>query len=162
MFADVLYPVRYSICGGDLISLRMPVSDASRTRIQKPSRTIRAFTHSPTGRTMAEIPKAAMQTQIRRLLRPRSIAIVGASAKPGTIGSLILANLLKMGFPGEIHLVSRSRADINGRPCGPTIDDLPEGIDSGALVVPEAAMEESIAACARRRAGGVIALAAWC
>ena len=110
--------------------------------------------------TMADISKASMQNQIRRLLRPRAVAIVGASAEPGAVGAIILDNLQKIGFPGEIHLVSRSRAEIQGRACVASIDELPEGLDAVALVVPEAALADSIAACARRQVGGVIALAA--
>jgi acyl-CoA synthetase (NDP forming) len=109
---------------------------------------------------MTDLSRAPMQSQIRRLLRPRSLAIVGASADAGTVGFLIMGNLLKMKYPGKIHLVSRSKSEINGHPCVPTIDDLPPGIDAVALVVPEADMADSIAACARRQVGGVIALAA--
>ncbi len=109
---------------------------------------------------MTEANRARMQTQIRRLLRPRSVAIVGASTDPRSVGAILLGNLLQLGYPGEIHLVSRSRSEIDGRRCVPTIDELPAGVDAIALVVPETAMADSIAACARRQAGGVIALAA--
>lgn len=96
---------------------------------------------------------------VGRLLRPRSVAIVGASPDPGTIGSNALENLLRAGYQGEIHLVSRSRQEINGRRCVPTIDDLPLGIDAVVLVVPEAVVVDSVAACARRQAGAAVVFA---
>lgn len=93
------------------------------------------------------------------LLRPRSIAVVGASPEPGSLGGAVLANLERFGFAGELHLVSRSRAEINGRACVPSIDDLPEGLDAIVLVVPAAAVVDAVAACARRKAGAAVVFA---
>ncbi|HLI22353.1 MAG TPA: acetate--CoA ligase family protein [Stellaceae bacterium] len=96
---------------------------------------------------------------VGRLLRPRSVAIVGASPDAGSIGFNALENLLRAGYQGEIHLVSRSRKEINGRPCVPSIDDLPLGVDAVVLVVPEAVVVDSVAACARRQAGSAVVFA---
>src|SRR5579862_5725234 len=98
-------------------------------------------------------------TPVGRLLRPQSVAIVGAAPEPGSIGGNVLENLLRAGYRGDIHLVSRSRKDINGRACVPSIDDLPLGLDAVALVVPENAVIDSVAACARRKAGSVVVFA---
>ncbi len=96
---------------------------------------------------------------VGRLLRPRSVAIVGASPEPASIGSNVLENLLRAGYRGALHLVSRSRKEINGRPCVPTVDDLPLGIDAVVLVVPEAAVIDSVAACVRRQVGSAVIFA---
>ena len=103
--------------------------------------------------------KALKPAPVGRLLRPRSVAIVGASPDHGSIGANALENLLIAGYQGEIHLVSRSRKEINGRPCVPSIDDLPLGIDAVVLVVPEAVVVDSVAACARRQAGSAVVFA---
>jgi predicted CoA-binding protein len=71
---------------------------------------------------------------VGRLLRPRSVAIVGASPDRGSIGFNALENLLRAGYQSEIHLVSRSRKEIDGRLCVPSIDELPLGVD--AVVLP--------------------------
>jgi acetate---CoA ligase (ADP-forming) len=71
--------------------------------------------------------------KVGRLLRPKSVAIVGASPDHGTIGANALENLVRAGYRGDIHLVSRSRKEINGRPCVPSIDDLPLGVDAVVL-----------------------------
>jgi acyl-CoA synthetase (NDP forming) len=97
--------------------------------------------------------------KVGRLLRPKSVAIVGASPDHGSIGANALENLLRAGYRGEIHLVSRSRKEINGRPCVPSIDDLPLGVDAVVLVVPEAVVVDSVAACARRQAGSAVVFA---
>ena len=92
-------------------------------------------------------------------MRPRSVAIVGASPERGSIGNNVLVNLERSGFSGTIHLVSRSRAEIAGRACVPTIDDLPKGIDAVALVVPEAAVPDAVEACVRAQAGSAVVFA---
>lgn len=100
-----------------------------------------------------------MERRLDRLLRPRSVAIVGVSSEPGHMGGSVLANLERCGFAGDIHLVSRSRAEINGRPCIASIDDLPEGVDVAVLVIPQSAVIDAIAACGRRGVGAAIVFA---
>lgn len=96
---------------------------------------------------------------IDRLLRPRSIAIVGAQPEPASIGGGVLANLEAFGYSGEIHLVSRSRDEIRGRPCVKSIGDLPRGVDAAVLIVPQAAILDSVRACAERGIGAVVVFA---
>jgi acyl-CoA synthetase (NDP forming) len=103
---------------------------------------------------------AKTTSRIDRLLRPRSIAIVGVSPEPGHPGSTVLANLERCRFDGAIHLVSRSRSEFNGRPCVPTIDELPHGVDVAVLVVPQAVVIDAIAALGRRGVGAAIVFAA--
>jgi acetate---CoA ligase (ADP-forming) len=96
---------------------------------------------------------------VDRLMRPRSVAIVGASAEPGAIGTAVLGNLERCGYRGDIHLVSRRAKEINGRACVGAIDELPEGIDAAVLVVPQQGVVEAVAACGRRRIGGAVVFA---
>src|SRR5262245_27453223 len=96
---------------------------------------------------------------VARLLKPRSVAIVGASDDPRSIGGNVLGNLERAGFAGELHLVSRTRAEIGGRPCVASIDDLPPGLDAVVLNLPRDAVLEAIAGCGRRRVNGAIVLA---
>src|SRR5947209_20351425 len=102
---------------------------------------------------------AIVTPRIDRLLRPRAVAIVGVSPEPGHMGGSVLNNLVRCSFAGDIHLVSRSRAEITGRPCVPSIDDLPHGVDVAVLVIPQSAVVEAIAACGRRGIGAVIVFA---
>lgn len=97
---------------------------------------------------------------LTRLLRPRSVAIVGISPEPGSIGANALNNLLGIGFAGDIHLVSRSNREIAGRACAGSIDELPEGVDAAVLAVPRAATVEAVTACVRRKIGAAIVFAA--
>jgi acyl-CoA synthetase (NDP forming) len=102
----------------------------------------------------------APRFDLARLLRPRSIAIVGVSPEAGSIGGAVLANLERFGYRGDIHLVSRNRSEIDGRPCVASIDDLPEGCDVALLAVPGAGIVDAAAACVRRRVGAAMIYAA--
>jgi acyl-CoA synthetase (NDP forming) len=97
---------------------------------------------------------------VERLLRPRSIAIVGISPEPGSFGAAALSSLASFGYGGAIHLVSRSRHEVLGRSCVASMDDLPEGIDLAVLCLPQAGVLDAIAACGRRRIGGAVVYAA--
>jgi acetate---CoA ligase (ADP-forming) len=102
---------------------------------------------------------APAERPVARLLRPRSIAIVGVSPETGSFGATVLASLQNFGYGGAIHLVSRGRDEVLGRACVGAIDDLPEGIDVAVLCVPRAAVHDAVAACGRRRMGGAIVFA---
>ena len=95
-----------------------------------------------------------------RLLRPGSIAIVGVSPEPDSIGGAVLANLERFKYGGVIHLVSRSRDAIGGRPCLPSIDELPEGVDAAVLALPQAGIAEAVASCIKRKIGAAVIFAA--
>ena len=93
---------------------------------------------------------------MQRLLAPRSIAIVGASADPRSFGGFVLANLERFGYAGAIHLVSRSSAEINGRTCVKTVDELPLDIDVAVLAIPEAGVLDAVKTCGARRVGAAV------
>ncbi|WP_423603470.1 acetate--CoA ligase family protein [Sphingomonas sp. MS122] len=88
-------------------------------------------------------------------MRPRSIAVVGVSAKPGTAGRTVLTNFRLNNFPGEVHVVGRTDGDIDGHPVKQSIDDLPEGVDLAVFTLPAAAVRDALEACARRRVRAV-------
>jgi acyl-CoA synthetase (NDP forming) len=106
------------------------------------------------------VDDAGTALKFDRLLRPRSVAIVGASDKPGALGASVLGNLERQGFGGEIHLVNPKRAEIGGRPCVASVDDLPEGIDVAVLAIPRAGVLDVIRGLARRRVGAAIVFSA--
>ena len=96
---------------------------------------------------------------ISRLLRPRSVAIVGASATAGSLGGGVLANLERFRFGGALHLVNPRYDRIGDRPCFRSIAELPDGIDCAVLAIPHAHVVDSVRACAEKGIGGLIVLA---
>src|SRR6266540_2620591 len=106
-------------------------------------------------------PEAARGPQaVARFLRPRSIAIVGMSARAGSAGQVILQSLKLNNFQGDIHLVGRSSEPIDGRPVLKSADELPAGVDLAVFTLPAAAVPEAVEACARRKVGSAMIFAA--
>jgi acyl-CoA synthetase (NDP forming) len=98
--------------------------------------------------------------RIARLLRPKSVAIVGASPTPGALGNTLLSNLERAKFAGDIHLINPRRDEIGGRPCLNSIEALPEGVDVAVLAIPRAAVLASVKQLAERGVGGAIIFSA--
>lgn len=98
--------------------------------------------------------------EIERLLRPRSVAVVGATATPGALGAAVIANLDRMGFAGDIHLINPNRDRIGQRPCLKSVDDLPLGVDVAVLAIPRVAVLDTVKALARRQVGAAIIFSA--
>jgi len=104
---------------------------------------------------LTKMPPEAM----RRFMRPRSIAVVGAAATPGALGAGVVANLRRFAYAGDIHLINPRRADIDGHACLARVDDLPYGVDCAVLAIPAKAVPDAVEACARRGVGGVVVYA---
>jgi acyl-CoA synthetase (NDP forming) len=98
--------------------------------------------------------------QMERLLRPRSIALIGASSTPGSLGASVLANLDNAEYSGNLHLVNPKRAVIGGRTALGSIDELPDNIDCAVLAIPGAGVLEAVRACAKKGFGSTIIFSA--
>lgn len=85
------------------------------------------------------------------LFNPRSIAVVGASDRPASIGARTLDNLLVHSrFEGEVWLVSTSKPELYGRRTWPSIESLPATPELAVVVVPAAAALDVLQQCAAR------------
>ena len=96
---------------------------------------------------------------VERLMRPKSVAIVGISSKPGSAGHTVLANLTLNKFPGDIYLVGRSGGEIEGRKVHASIDELPEGVGLAVFTLPAAGVKEALEGCARRKVRAAVVFA---
>ena len=89
-------------------------------------------------------------TNLSRLISPRSIALVGASERPESIGGRVLANLSRHSkLRGPLYLVNPQRQQIHGEPCFARVADLPEAPDVVVVAVPAAGVREVILDCAQ-------------
>jgi acetate---CoA ligase (ADP-forming) len=109
---------------------------------------------------MSGVEAARGPKAVSKFLRPRSVAIVGASTRPGSAGSVILQSLKLNKFGGDIHLVGRSDEPIDGRPVLKSPEQLPEGVDLAVFTIPAAGVRDAIAACAKRKVGSAMIFAA--
>ncbi len=78
--------------------------------------------------------------RLEGLFRPASLALVGASIRPGSLGQAVLANLRAAGFPGPIHLVNPRHSELDGAPCVAHVSDLVSPPDLVIVAAPRAAV----------------------
>ena len=101
--------------------------------------------------TFEERDRAAAAAAVAHVLRPASIAVIGASARPGSVGAAVLANLRHGGFKGHMHLVHPRGVTIDGLASRSDVPD----VELAVVAVPAAAVVEVARECA---AAGVHAL----
>lgn len=94
--------------------------------------------------------------RLERLLRPRSIAIIGG----GAFGTNVVEQCLKMGYDGDIWPVHPSRPDVHGVPAFKSVADLPSAPDAAFVAVNRTLTIDIIRQLAARGAGGAICFAA--
>ncbi|HET9017504.1 MAG TPA: acetate--CoA ligase family protein [Thermomicrobiaceae bacterium] len=100
------------------------------------------------GPTPAPQPRPASSTEaIRRLLNPASIVVVGASPTRAKQGGRLFHYLLKHGFSGPLYAVNPHATEVMGRPCYPSVSDLPEAPDLACIMVPGEAVPGVLEEC---------------
>src|SRR5438067_4566698 len=81
------------------------------------------------------------------IFRPRSVAVVGASATPGSVGSILIRNLLENPFGGVVYPINPKRNAVHGVRCYPDLRSLPEVVDLAVIAVPAPAVPSVIGDC---------------
>jgi len=91
-----------------------------------------------------------MATALESMLAARSIALVGASPRPGTFGQRMIEEVTRSPSRPLVHLVNPRYAEIGGHPCLPSLADLPEPADLVLLAVPDGQLEPQLELAAAR------------
>ena len=93
---------------------------------------------------------------IDSIMRPKSIAVVGASATPGKIGYTVLANLVNQGYTGKIYPINPSGGEILGLKVYASVADVPESIEAAVLTVPAKIVASAVEECGKKGIQGLI------
>ena len=91
-------------------------------------------------------PKENLHT----LFSPESVAVIGASSKPGKSGNDVVKNILANAFSGQLFLVNPRGGEILGQKVYTSIAELPEGIDQAIIILPAKANPQAIRDCKAR------------
>jgi len=121
------------------------------------------FPTSPTEngrRAFEERERTAAVAAVEHVLRPRSVAMVGASRRPGSIGAAVMANLVAGGFTGAIYPINPHAATIEGLPAYASVRDVPEAPELAVVGVPAAQVVEVARDCAAAGVGALVVLSA--
>ena len=103
-----------------------------------------------------ERDRKAAARSMQRLLRPRSVAVIGASRSPGTVGHELVRNLVFGGFQGPVYPVNPTATHIASVPSFASIKDIPGEVDLAVVAVPAKAVPEVVEACGRKGLGGLV------
>src|SRR3954468_23133596 len=87
---------------------------------------------------------AGADQRLARMLGARSIAVVGASERPGSFGLRLATEALRSPSSPEVHLVHPTRPSVLGRRCLPSLTDVPEPVDLVLLGVPDNALVDQV------------------
>src|SRR6267143_266485 len=94
------------------------------------------------------------------ILRPRSIAVVGASRRESSIGREILHNLIEYGFSGPIYPVNPKTSSVHSIKCYPSLRDVPDPIDLAVVVVPKEIVPAIVDDAIARKVQGLVVITA--
>lgn len=95
---------------------------------------------------------------LRYLFQPASVAVIGVSRRPGSVGRAILHNIITGGFKGGVYAVNPRASEIEGVPCVPSVAELPEPVDLAVVAVPPAAVPTVAEQCGGRGVKGLVVI----
>jgi acetate---CoA ligase (ADP-forming) len=96
-------------------------------------------------------PAADERTSLSAMLEARSVALVGASPRDGSLGQRMITEMARSSPAPRTYLVNPRHTEIAGTPCYPSLAGLPEeSVDLVLLAVPDTALEEQLTLAARR------------
>ena len=94
------------------------------------------------------------------LFNPGSVAVIGASERPGSVGRTLLWNLLRSPFGGTVYPVNPRRHSVLGVHCYASVADLPEPVDLAVIATPAPGVPDVVAACAAAGVRAAIVISA--
>lgn len=97
---------------------------------------------------------------LQALLRPRSVAVIGASRRRDSIGEAILRNLIDQGFQGPVYPINPNAAYVHSIPAYPSVTSVPGEVDLAVIVIPAEQVLESARACGEKGVQALIVVSA--
>jgi acetyl coenzyme A synthetase (ADP forming)-like protein len=129
--------------GDGIIGVELPTSRSAQTRERFEQRT-----------------QVAAIAAVQRFLRPRSVAVIGASRKRRTVGGELLRNICSDGFAGKVYPVNRRAGKIGGQQAYRSIVDVPEPVDLAVIAVPAEQVSAVARECASAGAHALLVISA--
>jgi len=117
---------------------------------------------------MSDLPPAALAHDVfhqgrhplEPFFAPRSVAVIGATEKPGSVGRTLLSNLQACHFGGAIFPVNPKRETVLGLRAYPSVDAIPGPVDLAVICTPAPTVPDLIAACAARKVAAAVVISA--
>ncbi|MEE9556241.1 MAG: acetate--CoA ligase family protein [Candidatus Adiutricales bacterium] len=101
-----------------------------------------------------------MANNIESIMNPKSIAVVGATNRPGSVGGAVFNNILNAGFKGVLYPVNPKANSVRSVKAYPTLLDIPDEVDLVMVIVPPDLVIEIADQAARKQAKGLVVITA--
>ncbi len=101
-----------------------------------------------------------MRRQLDKILRPQSLAIVGASGREGSVGFALLHNMKEAGFEGALYPVNPKRGEVQQIKAYKSVADIPTRVDLCVICTPAKTVPAIVEECGKAGVGGLIIISA--
>ena len=101
-----------------------------------------------------------MAKNIESIINPRSIAVVGATNRPGSVGLVVFRNILSAGFEGVLYPVNLKAKSIQSVKAYPRLIDIPDEVDLAVIIVPAEIVCSVMEEAGQKRVKGAIVISA--
>jgi acetyl coenzyme A synthetase (ADP forming)-like protein len=91
-----------------------------------------------------------------RIMKPKAVAVIGASSEDGKIGNAVMKNLINGGYQGAIYPINPRAAEILGRPCFKSVLDIPGGVDVAIFAIPAKLVPQALEEVGKKEIPGAI------
>jgi predicted CoA-binding protein len=98
--------------------------------------------------------------QLDAIFRPETVAVIGATDRPGSVGRTIMWNLVSNPFGGTVFPVNSKRPNVLGIKAYPSVSEVPQKVDLAVIVAPAPTVPGIIAECAEAGVVGAIVISA--
>jgi len=94
--------------------------------------------------------------QMNRIMKPKAVAVIGASAEAGKIGNSVMKNLINGGYKGEIYPIHPKADEILGKKVYKSVHDVPGEIDIAVFAIPASLVAPALIQCGEKKVVGAI------
>ncbi len=94
--------------------------------------------------------------QMNRIMKPKSVAVIGASAETGKIGNSVMKNLINGGYKGEIYPIHPKADEIMGKKVYKSVKDVPGEVDIAVFAIPANFVAAALTECGEKKVVGAI------
>ncbi|TFF17833.1 CoA-binding protein [Jiella endophytica] len=100
--------------------------------------------------------KEEIVAAMNKIMRPRAVAVIGASAEAGKIGNSVMKNLINGGYKGEIYPVHPKAEEILGYKAYPSVTAIPGDVDTAVFAIPAKFVAGALKECGEKKIPGAV------
>ena len=153
--ADVIVKVSQLVSDfPEIVELDLnPVFATKKDAIAADVRIVVDFDYKP---RPAPRPTEEIVAAMNRIMQPKAVAVIGASAEDGKIGNSVMKNLINGGYKGEIYPIHPKAAEILGYKAYKSVKDVPGVIDTAVFAIPAKFVAGALVECGEKKIPGAV------